>query len=359
MVRSLFRRSAERPAAERDAPDPNAANAAGVEQVSREPSDAEDPAGRTPGVFRRLVEGLSKTRQNLTAQLVGLLRRGRKIDDALFDELEEALIRADVGVQTTMALLARLREEARRRGLNDAGELEALLKAEIRRVLGDPSTLDLDRGRPFVLLVVGVNGVGKTTLIGKLAARFRQQGRRVLVVAGDTFRAAAGEQLAVWCARAGVELVRQPEGADAAAVLYDGIGAARARKADVLIVDTAGRLHTKKNLMQELAKIGRVAAREVENAPHEVLLVLDATTGQNAVAQAREFREIVPVSGIALTKLDSTAKGGIVIAVRSELGLPVKFVGIGERIEDLRDFSPDEFVEALFAPADAASTAAG
>ncbi|MBM3213433.1 signal recognition particle-docking protein FtsY [Candidatus Poribacteria bacterium] len=320
--------------------------------ASPSPIPAETPAEPAPkktGFFQRLREGLSKTRANLTDQLAGLLRMGRRIDDDLIDEIEELLIRADVGVNTTMELIERVRETVKAKGLSDAGDLHGVLRDEVLRVLGDQAaTIDTTTAKPFVMLVVGVNGVGKTTTIGKLASRYRSEGKRVLVAAADTFRAAAIDQLEVWCQRACVEIIKQAEGSDAAAVVFDAIAASRSRGTDVLIVDTAGRLHTKTNLMQELAKISRVASREVPDAPHEVLLVLDATTGQNAVSQAQKFREIVPVSGIALTKLDSTAKGGIVIAVKHELDIPVKLIGIGESIEDLRDFVPSDFVSALF-----------
>lgn len=318
------------------------------EEASSQQSELKESS--PSGFFQRLKEGLAKTRQSLTSQLTGLLRLGRAIDESLYEELEELLIEADVGVETTMQLVERVRKVAKERGLGDASELQTALKEEILAIFGEPAPLDVTPAKPFVLLVVGVNGVGKTTTIGKLAARYRNEGKKVLVAAADTFRAAAIDQLEIWCRRAGVELVKQVEGADAASVVFDALSAARSRGTEIVIVDTAGRLHTKTNLMQELAKIGRVAGREVPGAPHEVLLVLDATTGQNAVAQARKFSEIVHVTGIALTKLDSTAKGGIVVAVKGALGIPVKLIGIGERIEDLRDFDPREFVEALFAP---------
>ncbi|GIX07781.1 MAG: signal recognition particle-docking protein FtsY [Candidatus Poribacteria bacterium] len=350
MLRNLFRRfpKPESRGEEQGVEAPKEGSVPVAQEEASASSWADQP--QAEGFFQRLRAGLSKTRQALVGPLAGLLQRGRRVDETLFEELEEVLIRADVGVQTTLYLLDRLREEARRRGIRDAADLETVLKEEILNLLGrEPEPIELSRARPFVLMVVGVNGVGKTTTIGKLAARYKGEGKRVLIAAGDTFRAAAIDQLEVWAQRAGAELIKQHEGADAAAVVYDAIQAAKARNADLLIVDTAGRLHTKKNLMRELEKIGRVAAREVAGAPHEVLLVLDATTGQNAVQQAREFREIVPVTGIALTKLDSSAKGGIVIAVRHELGIPVKLIGIGERIDDLRTFDPQAFVEALFA----------
>lgn len=324
------------------------------------PPEQDAPASETPpaaepkraGFFQRLKEGLAKTRRSLTSRLTGLLRFGRQIDESLYDELEELLIESDVGVETTMQLVERVRVAAKEKGLRDAGELQTVLREEISAILGEPVPLDVTTAKPYVLLVVGVNGVGKTTTIGKLAARYRGNGKKVLVAAGDTFRAAAIDQLEIWCERAGVDLVKQSEGADAASVVFDALSAARSRGSDLVIVDTAGRLHTKTNLMQELAKIGRIAGREIPGAPHEVLLVVDATTGQNAVVQAQKFGEIVNVTGIALTKLDSTAKGGIVIAVKSALGIPVKLIGIGEGVEDLRDFEPREFVDALFAQED-------
>ncbi|MBT3269074.1 signal recognition particle-docking protein FtsY [Candidatus Poribacteria bacterium] len=319
-----------------------------------EPESLPDEPGEKRGFLRRLMDGLSKTRATLTRQVTALLSIGRAIDEDLLEELEEVLIQADVGIATTMHLVQRLREEAAGRQLRDAAELQPLLRSEIEAIFaGGDISVDVGAAKPFVLLVVGVNGVGKTTTIGKLAARWTNEGKKVVIAAGDTFRAAAIEQLEVWAQRAGADLIRQEQGSDAASVVYDAVHAANARKADVLIIDTAGRLHTKKNLMQELEKINRVATREVEGAPHEVLLVLDATTGQNAVEQARQFSQIAPVTGIALTKLDSSAKGGVVIAVRHELDIPVKLIGIGEQIDDLRDFDGAAFVDALLTAEDA------
>jgi fused signal recognition particle receptor len=341
----------ESPAEAVAVPDPPATTAA-VATVEEGAAATEEPPKKR-GFFRRLRDGLSKTRATLTRQVTSLLSFGRSIDDDLLDELEEVLIQADVGIATTMRLVERLREEAAKQGLRDASELQPVLRAEIEAIFaGGDVGLDVESAKPFVLLVIGVNGVGKTTTIGKLAARWTGEGKKVVVAAADTFRAAAIEQLEVWCDRAGADLIRQEQGSDAASVVYDAVHAANARNADVLIIDTAGRLHTKKNLMQELEKINRVAAREVEGAPHEVLLVLDATTGQNAVEQARQFSQIAAVSGIALTKLDSSAKGGVVIAVRDELDIPVKLIGIGESIDDLRDFDGAAFVEALLAAED-------
>ncbi len=340
---------AEAPATAADEPPSEATPVVAAEEAA--PETEEPPKKR--GFLRRLVDGLSKTRATLTRQVTSLLSFGRSIDEDLLEELEEVLIQADVGISTTMRLVERLREEASKQGLRDASELQPVLRAEIETIFaGGDATLDVESAKPFVLLVIGVNGVGKTTTIGKLAARWTGEGKKVVVAAADTFRAAAIDQLEVWCDRAGAGLIRQEQGSDAASVVYDAVHAANARRADVLIIDTAGRLHTKRNLMQELEKINRVAAREVEGAPHEVLLVLDATTGQNAVEQARQFSQIAEVSGVALTKLDSSAKGGVVIAVRDELDIPVKLIGIGESIDDLRDFDGAAFVEALLSADD-------
>jgi fused signal recognition particle receptor len=292
--------------------------------------------------------GLAKTQSALVGRIDALLGGRQRVDADLLEELEEILITADFGMKTTQDLVQSL--EKRCAGGNAvAGDLRNLLKEEIRlRLRLEAAPLDFSISTPFVIMVVGVNGVGKTTTIGKLARQYAGQGKKVVLGAGDTFRAAAAEQLAIWGERAGVAVVRHAEGADPAAVAFDAAKAAVARNADVLILDTAGRLHTKINLMEELKKVRRVLAREIPGAPHETLLVLDATTGQNALVQARLFREVVEVSGIALTKLDGTAKGGVVVAIGAELGLPVRFVGIGEGVDDLRPFDPDLFVEALF-----------
>ena len=298
--------------------------------------------------FSRLKTGLAKTRNTIIGQISGLLRVGRTIDEELMEEIEEILIQADVGVNTTLELMDNVREVVRTKGLKDASELGEILKQEMLNVLGEDAPINVDGGQPHTILVLGINGAGKTTTIGKLAHRFRSEGKRVFVAAGDTFRAAAVDQLAIWCDRAGVELIRGGEGADPASVVFDAIEAARSRQADLLIVDTAGRLHTKKPLMDELSKIGRVMGRAIPEAPHEVLLVLDGTTGQNAIMQAKVFNEAVPITGVAVTKLDGTAKGGIVIAVKKEIGAPVRLIGIGEKLDDLRDFVGRDFVEALF-----------
>ena len=313
---------------------------------SREESDA---GGKQENWFNRLKSGLAKTRTQLMSQLSGLLRIGRRIDEDLMEEIEEILIQADVGVDTTLTLMDNVRERVKAEGLSDSSELESVIKSEILKLLGEDMPLHVKDEKPYTILVLGVNGAGKTTTIGKLASRFITDGQRVLVAAGDTFRAAAEDQLAIWCERAGAELIRGGENAEPAAVVFDAIHAAKHREADVLIVDTAGRLHTKKPLMDELAKIGRVMGRAHDGAPHEVLLVVDGTVGQNGLMQAKIFNDAVPITGVAVTKLDGTAKGGIVIAVNAEIGAPVKLIGIGEKLDDLRDFAGADFVEALFA----------
>lgn len=300
--------------------------------------------------FDRLKAGLQKTKEALIGQVNTVMSVFRKIDDELFDELEEALIRGDVGVTTSTRLVEELRRQARQRGLKNGDELLPLLKELVAQRLGSGAApLNLNAGGLTVILVVGVNGVGKTTTIGKLARHLREdRGMKVVLAAADTFRAAAIDQLKVWGERAGVDVVAGPEGSDPAAVAFDGVKVARERGADVLIVDTAGRLHNKGHLMAELGKIARVLGREVPGAPHETLLVLDATTGQNAIQQTKLFKETVPVTGIALTKLDGTAKGGVVVAIADTEQVPVKFIGVGERLDDLQPFDPQQFVEALF-----------
>lgn len=297
--------------------------------------------------FNKLKQGLQKTRQGFIGKIEQLIT-GRKIDEELYEELEELLITSDVGVRTALDLVEELRESARAQRLTEGEELRELLQQQLRQLLGEPVALNIEPGRLNVVLVVGVNGVGKTTTIAKLANRCKQNGLKVMLAAGDTFRAAASEQLEIWSKRIGVPILRHDEGADPAAVVYDALQSAKARNMDVLIVDTAGRLHTKSNLMNELGKIGRVVARECPEAPHEVLLVIDATTGQNAVVQAEQFAASVPLTGLALTKMDGTAKGGIIFAIANQKQLPVKLIGVGETLDDLRDFQPDEFVAALF-----------
>jgi fused signal recognition particle receptor len=300
------------------------------------------------GFFAKLKQGLTKTRDQFVTKVEEILTGRRKIDDELYEELEEVLIRSDVGVNTSLELVERLRKEARKRKLQEAHELKAVLKELISEILGEEEALNLaDRG-PSILLVVGVNGVGKTTTIGKLAHYFRSEGKKVILAAGDTFRAAAIDQLEIWGQRAGVDVIKQREGADPAAVAYDAIQAAKSRNVDLVIMDTAGRLHNKVNLMEELRKVKRVIEREIPGAPHEVLLVLDATTGQNALQQAKLFQEVAGVTGIVLTKLDGTAKGGVVLGIQGETRIPVKWIGVGEGMEDLRPFIPQDFAEALF-----------
>ena len=306
--------------------------------------------------FDRLKSGLTKTRDQFLSQLSGLLRVGRRIDEDLMEEIEEILIQSDVGVDTTLTLMDNVRERVKSEGLSDSSELASVLKSEILNLLGEDVPLRIKDEKPYTILVLGVNGAGKTTTIGKLASRFIADGHRVLVAAGDTFRAAAEDQLGIWCERAGAELIRGGENAEPASVVFDAIHAAKHRHADVLIVDTAGRLHTKKPLMDELSKIGRVMGRAHTGAPHEVLLVVDGTVGQNALMQAKIFNDAVPITGVVVTKLDGTAKGGIVIAVNAEIGAPVKLIGIGEKLDDLRDFAGTDFVEALFAEETAGAT---
>ena len=339
MLRNLFNRKTDNLSEEQQAK---------VEDSAAELLESEIALEETGNWFNRLKEGLAKTRNNIVGQISGLLRVGRTIDEELMEEIEEILIQADVGVNTTLELMDNVREVVRTKRLTDASELAEILKREMLHVLGEDVPINVDGGQPHTILVLGINGAGKTTTIGKLAHRFRSEGKRVLVAAGDTFRAAAADQLAIWCDRAGVELIRGGEGADPASVVFDAIEAAKSRQSDLLIVDTAGRLHTKKPLMDELSKIGRVMGRAIPEAPHEVLLVLDGTAGQNAIMQAKVFNEAVPITGVAVTKLDGTAKGGIVIAVKKEIGAPVRLIGIGEKLDDLRDFVGRDFVEALF-----------
>jgi fused signal recognition particle receptor len=302
-----------------------------------------------PTLLDRLKQSVSKTREQLGARLGPLLSVGRAVDPQLFSELEASLLGADLGVRTTKELIAGLREEAARGNLRDAAQLKTALKNRLVSLLQPPAAEPSANGtRPQVIFVVGVNGTGKTTTIGKLSCRLAKEGRSTLVCAADTFRAAAIEQLEVWAHRTGVEIVRQKTGADPAAVVFDGLSAALKGSTEVVIVDTAGRLHTKHNLMAELEKMKRTAAKLVPGAPHEVLLVLDATTGQNGLVQAREFTAHAGVTGIVLTKLDGTAKGGIVVAIAHELGLPVRYVGTGEQAEDLVPFDATTFVDSLF-----------
>ncbi len=300
------------------------------------------------GFFDRLKEGLSKTRKGITEKIDQVLVSFGKVDDELFDELEEALITSDIGIDTALRIIEGVKKKVKEGKVTDPLKVKTLLKEQLVEILGDSSTsLDIEPS-PAVIMVIGVNGVGKTTSIGKIANLLKKDGKKVMLAAADTFRAAAIDQLEIWSKRAGVELIKQAEGSDPAAVIYDAVQAARARKVDVLICDTAGRLHTKKNLMEELRKVSRIIDRELPEAKRENLLVLDATTGQNAVSQAKTFSEVTDISGIVLTKLDGTAKGGIVIAIKSELDIPVKLIGVGEQMDDLQPFDSKDFVEALF-----------
>ncbi|KAA8784596.1 fused signal recognition particle receptor [Paenibacillus sp. 4624] len=308
-------------------------------------------ASKTESVTKQFKDGLEKTRKGLVEKVTDLVIRRKKIDEEFYEELEEILIGADVGVNTVMNLIEDLRAEVKKRKIEDAAELQPVLSEKLTDLLrGEQNNeLKMNPDGITVILFVGVNGVGKTTTIGKLAHRFKQQGKKVIMAAGDTFRAGAIEQLEVWGQRAGVDVIKQQSGSDPAAVMYDAVQAAKQRGADVLLCDTAGRLQNKSNLMDELNKIYRVIQREIPSAPHEVLMVLDATTGQNALNQAKLFGEKSGVTGLVLTKLDGTAKGGIVVAIRQELDLPVKLVGLGEKIDDLQEFDSEQFVHALFA----------
>lgn len=299
------------------------------------------------GFFSKISAGLKKTRDSIMQSVNAMLRSFTKIDEELFEELEEILIMADTGASTAFHICDELRRKVKERGETDPNAIRDMLMETVAEMLRGGQELQLNT-KPSVVLVIGVNGVGKTTTIGKLAARMQQEGKKVVLGAADTFRAAAIEQLQVWADRSGVDMVKHEQGSDPAAVVFDTAAAAKARGADVMICDTAGRLHNKKNLMEELAKISRVIDRELPDADKEVLLVLDATTGQNAVNQAREFKNAAGITGIVLTKLDGTARGGVVLAIREDLGLPVKFVGVGEGIDDLQPFNPDDFARSLF-----------
>ena len=330
---------AEEQTAEEDAEDAS-------EEVSEEPAEP-----KKKGFFARLVAGMSKTRAGLADGLRSLFH-GSKIDEDFYEELEEILIMADIGVATTGDILESLREKVKEQHIKEPAECRQLLMDTIREQMTVPEDAYAFENRPSVIMMVGVNGVGKTTTAGKIAGAMKAEGKRVLLAAADTFRAAATEQLTEWSHRAGCEIISAKEGADPAAVVFDAVNAAKARKADVLICDTAGRLHNKKNLMDELSKINRVIDREYPEAHRETFVVLDATTGQNALVQAREFNEIADITGIVITKMDGTAKGGIVVAIQKELGIPVKFIGVGEKLDDMQRFDPNAYVEALFATED-------
>ena len=319
------------------------------EQVEKAVKVSEAPDAPEQGFFIRLRDRLSRTRKAFANRLDNLLLGKKEIDENLLEELEEILIASDIGIQTTTALIEKVKERVERKDLIDPAELKIALQSEILAFLKAPSKpVQKSRNKPHVIMVVGVNGVGKTTTIGKLSDRYVKQGQQVLLIAADTFRAAAVEQLKIWGDRVGAEIIRHDEKADPSAVVYDGIQAAISRGVDVVIIDTAGRLHTKVNLMEQLKKIRRTVARQITDAPHEILLVLDATTGQNALSQAQLFHEAIQITGVALTKLDGTAKGGIVAAICHNLKLPVLYIGLGEKVDDLQDFDADAFAQALF-----------
>lgn len=299
------------------------------------------------GLFKKIKEGLKKTRDSVVSQIDSMLKSFTKIDEELFEELTELLVMGDVGIQTAEQITDELRVRVKKEGIKDPKEITQLLQEVVADMLRGDEELKIST-KPSIILVIGVNGVGKTTTIGKLANNLKKQGKSVLLAAADTFRAAAIEQLEIWAERSGCDIVKQSEGSDPAAVIYDAISAAKARNTDVIICDTAGRLHNKKHLMDELAKIGRVIDRELPDADKEYLLVLDATTGQNAVNQAEQFSKATGITGIVLTKLDGTAKGGVVLAIKNGLGIPVKYIGVGEQIDDLQEFVPEDFAKALF-----------
>jgi len=319
-------------------------------QRKRDKQEERKETDQGPGFFGRLRQGLSKTRDSFTGRLDRLFLGKKEITEDLLEDLEEILFTSDIGVAATQELIDSVQEKVARKELKDPEKLKVALRDQMLSFLNvaPPEHPIPEPGQPLVIMVVGVNGVGKTTTIGKAAHRFRSEGKEVLLVAGDTFRAAAVEQLAIWGERVGAAVIKQGPGADPSAVAYDGLTAAISRKVDVVIVDTAGRLHTKVNLMEELQKIHRVIGRKLSGAPHEVWLILDATTGQNAISQAQMFNQALGVTRIVLTKLDGTAKGGIVVGIARELGIPIGFIGIGEKIDDLREFNADDFVKAIF-----------
>ena len=330
-----------------DAVDPQ--NPANLVEPEKNTPPADKPAETKQGFFGRLANRISKTSSSLGDGLGQILLGKKEIDDELLEDIETQLLMADVGVDTTRKITEALAAAIERDALTDPRALYKQLKSELKKSLGDAENFVIDANRaPFVILVVGVNGAGKTTTIGKLAKRFQNEGLKVMLAAGDTFRAAAVEQLQVWGERNSVPVVAQTTGSDSASVIFDALQSGKSRDTDVLIADTAGRLHNKDNLMEELKKVVRVSKKIDGSAPHEILLVLDATTGQNAIAQAQKFKEAVGVTGIAVTKLDGTAKGGVVFAIKEALDLPIRFIGVGESVEDLRPFNPDEFVDAIF-----------
>jgi fused signal recognition particle receptor len=317
---------------------------------SKKKETKEDIQEEKSSFFGRLKQGLSKTRNGLTGRLDRVFLGKKEIDEGLLEELEEILFTSDLGVNASQELIELVREGVARKSLGNPEQLKAALKEKIIEFLAieEPDAKEPNPGEPLVIMMIGVNGVGKTTTIGKVASLFKNEGREVMLAAADTFRAAAAEQLTIWGERVGVDVIRQNEGADPSAVVFDAVSAAVSRKVDILLIDTAGRLHTKVNLMDELNKIYRVAGKKLPGAPHQVWLVLDATTGQNAISQAEMFHKILGLDGIILTKLDGTAKGGIVVGISRQLGIPIKYIGIGEKIDDLRPFNASDFVEAIF-----------
>ncbi len=317
-------------------------------QAEKEVEAEEEKKEPVLSLFKRMKNSLSKTRENITGKIEDLVKKYKAIDEDFWEEIEEILIQADCGVNVSLELVERMRKRANDNKLKDTSEIIRLLQDEVIDILGgETKPVNLDTSQPTIIMVVGVNGVGKTTSIAKLAHRYKQEGRKVMLVAGDTFRAAAIDQLQIWADRVGVDMIKHQEGSDPGAVVFDALSALGPRKIDVMIIDTAGRLQNKTNLMNEIGKVRKIIDRERPGAPQEVLLVLDATTGQNAISQAKVFSEVTGVTGIILTKLDGTAKGGIVIALAGELSIPVKLVGIGETLDDLRDFSPEVFAQAL------------
>ncbi len=319
-----------------------------IEEIEVVEEVQEQPKEKKVNLFNRLKEGLTKAKKGITDRIDDVLKSYTKVDEELLEELEEILITADVGVNTTMNIIDSLRDKIKSKGITDPMDVRNELKIVVEELLGEENQkLDVTHS-PTIILMVGVNGVGKTTTIGKLANRYKSEGKKVLLAAGDTFRAAAIEQLEVWANRSNVDIIKHQEGADPGAVIFDAVKAAKARKVDLLICDTAGRLHNKANLMNELGKVFKIVDREFPEAKKEVLLVVDATTGQNAVAQAKTFKEVADITGIVLTKLDGTAKGGVVLAVKSEVDVPVKLIGVGEKVEDLQDFDAKAFSDALF-----------
>ena len=344
------KREEEPPPGDGGTPQEEPTTAPALEEVQAEaPAEAEPEEKRGFGFFRQMRERLEKTRKLLIGGIDRLVHGKKEITPEVLEDLEEVLISSDLGVDTTQKLIQAMEDRLHRRELADADKLRLYLKEEMRRLLTvQAPVLEVRSKKPFVIMAIGVNGVGKTTTLAKIAHQYQSAGLRVMLVAGDTFRAAAVEQLATWAERVGAELVKQRTGADPAAVVFDAVAAAQARGADVVLIDTAGRLHTKVNLMEELKKVKRVIERQLPGAPHEVLLILDATTGQNAVAQTRLFHRELGVTGLVLTKLDGTAKGGIVVGICHEFQIPIRFIGLGEGLDDLREFDADQFVEALF-----------